>query len=85
MSSPQRSPLSGVIRQDKKIVGAICLPDDDLRDFIEQFNHCYGPLRLHIESTDYLPPSPTRMIPVGSTYRQISASSPGDKPDGKCG
>jgi hypothetical protein len=72
-SSPNREPLTGIIRQDAKVVGAICLPEEELQDFIEQFNHCYGPLRMRVEM---LPGTlrpfrvPTCIAPVGATFRQ---------------
>lgn len=72
-SSPPREPLTGLIRQDAKVVGSICLPEEELQDFIEQFNHCYGPLGMCIEM---LPgaPRPFRVAPliapVGATFRQ---------------
>lgn len=49
-SSASREPLSGVIRQNEKVVGAVALPEEDLNEFIEQFNSCYGPLRMQIET-----------------------------------
>ncbi len=48
-SSPSREPLTGIIRQDAIVVGAVCLPDEELQDFIEQFNHCYGSIGMRIE------------------------------------
>lgn len=63
-SSTQREPLSGVIHEQERIVGAICLPEENLLDFINEFNHCYGPLHLHIE-----PPQPVQeknVYPVGA-------------------
>ncbi|MFO1062566.1 MAG: hypothetical protein U0892_01660 [Pirellulales bacterium] len=71
MSSFQREPLTGVIRQENRIVGAICLPEEEPQEFIDQFNNCYGPLRLRIEVSE-LPiakaPTPVRPIrPVGAT------------------
>ena len=68
-SSLSREPLTGVIRQDAKVVGAICLPEEAEQDFIEQFNHCYGPLRLHIESAGLPEASPTMIVPVGAALR----------------
>ena len=68
-SSYQREPMTGLIRQDNRCVGTICLPEEDRQDFIDQFNNCYGPLRLHIEA---MPepgekPVPARPIrPVGA-------------------
>lgn len=50
-SGAQRDPLSGVIRQGKKIVGAIVIPDaSDV--FIREFNHCYGQLRMSVTPSD---------------------------------
>ena len=69
-SSLSREPLTGVIRQDAKVVGAICLPEDAEQDFIEQFNHCYGPLRLHIESAGLPESPPTMIVPVGAAVRR---------------
>ena len=48
-SSTDREPLTGIIHQQERVVGAICLPEENLLDFINEFNHCYGPLHLHIE------------------------------------
>jgi len=68
-SSPDREPLSGTIRQDAKIVGAICLPEEDVQDFIEQFNHCYGPLGMRIEAPRHLSLAPGILMPVGAAIR----------------
>lgn len=74
MSSYQREPMTGLIRQDNRVVGAICLPEEDQQEFINEFNNCYGPLRMHIEPLETaaigtpLPPRPIR--PVGATYRR---------------
>lgn len=68
-SSPGREPLSGTIRQDAKIVGAICLPEEDVQVFIEQFNHCYGPLGMRIEPPKDLPTPPGVLLPVGAGVR----------------
>ena len=65
-SSLNRDPLSGIIRQNKKVVGAICLPEDDLLDFIDHFNHCYGPLLMYIEKPDSAAATPATLFPVGS-------------------
>jgi hypothetical protein len=67
MSSPNREPLSGTIRQDKKVVGAICLPEADVQDFINQFNRCYGPMGLHIDMPSHLPVKPVVVVPIGAT------------------
>ncbi|MCA9130756.1 MAG: hypothetical protein KDB22_26905 [Planctomycetales bacterium] len=69
-SSFQREPLSGLIQQHQRVVGAVCLPEVDAQEFIEQFNHCYGPMGLRILSP-LLPPNPTGMLlPVGATHRK---------------
>ncbi len=72
-SSFSREPLTGVIRQDAIIVGAVCLPDEELQDFIEQFNHCYGSIGMRIEIPPGAAPiitGPTHVVPVGATFRQ---------------
>lgn len=82
-SSLWREPLSGTIRQDSRVIGAICLPESELQEFIEQFNHCYGPLRMHIEPPKYMPLAATSapLVPVGSTHRRpFRAPQPGFKP-----
>ena len=66
-SSFDRDPLSGVIRQNKKVVGAICLPEKDLHAFIDQFNHCYGPLHMHIDPPDHTPLPGSLLFPVGAS------------------
>ncbi|MFN7731852.1 MAG: hypothetical protein ACK5OB_08115 [Pirellula sp.] len=56
-SGAQRDPLSGVIRQGKKVVGAIVIPDaSDV--FIREFNHCYGQLRMSVTPSDQPRTSP---------------------------
>ncbi len=72
-SSPSREPLTGLIRQDANVVGAVCLPDEELQEFIEQFNHCYGSIGMRIEAPAGSPQiiaGPTRVLPVGATFRQ---------------
>ena len=72
-SSPNREPLTGIIRQDAHVVGAICLPDEELQEFIEQFNHCYGSIGMRIEAPAVVAGSiagSTRLLPVGATFRQ---------------
>lgn len=66
-SSISRDPLSGVIRQNEKVVGAICLPEQDMQDFIDQFNHCYGPLRLHIDAPERSSRNRSVLAPVGAS------------------
>ncbi|MCC6508390.1 MAG: hypothetical protein IT423_04740 [Pirellulaceae bacterium] len=73
MSSYQREPMTGLIRQDNRVVGTICLPEEDPQEFIDDFNNCYGPLRLHIEPVQIPggPPVPVRPVrPVGAVYRR---------------
>jgi hypothetical protein len=83
-SSLWREPLSGTIRQDSKVIGAICLPEADVQEFIDQFNHCYGPLRMHIETPRFIPlpgMASGPVCPVGSTHRRpFRAPQPGFKP-----
>ncbi|MCA9132585.1 MAG: hypothetical protein KDA45_05510 [Planctomycetales bacterium] len=69
-SSLWREPLSGTIRQDTRVIGAICLPEDDVQDFIDQFNHCYGPLRMRIEPPSFMPLPRTALFPVGAARRR---------------
>ncbi len=46
----KREPMTGVIRQDNRVVGTICFTGRRSQEFIDDFyNNCYGPLRLHIE------------------------------------
>ncbi len=78
MSSYEREPMTGVIRQDNRVVGSICLPEEDQQEFIDQFNNCYGPLRLHIEPLPVAPgkPIPVRPVrPVGAVYKRPTGSS----------
>jgi len=67
-SSHSRQPLNGVIRQGCKVVGGICLPNKDVGLFIDQFNHCYGPMRLKIDepSGTQRPSSLETLVPVGA-------------------
>ncbi|QDV26222.1 hypothetical protein [Aureliella helgolandensis] len=69
-SSPPREPLSALIRQDTKVVGAICLPEEDVQEFIDQFNNCYGPMRMCIERPKFGPKAPAVLIPVGANFRK---------------
>jgi hypothetical protein len=72
-SSLSREPLTGIIRQAAHVVGAICLPDEELQEFIEQFNHCYGSIGMRIEVPPCAAPllaAPTRVLPVGAGHRQ---------------
>jgi hypothetical protein len=64
MSSYEREPMTGLIRQDHRVVGSICLPEEDQQDFIDQFNNCYGPLRLHIEPIPVGPQRPIHLRPI---------------------
>ncbi|GAB5405403.1 MAG: hypothetical protein Aurels2KO_36340 [Aureliella sp.] len=68
-SSIDREPLDGLIRQGQKVVGAICLPEADLQEFIEQFNHCYGPMQLQVSCPRPLSTPKTRIAPVGAIRR----------------
>jgi hypothetical protein len=44
-SNSFRDPLCGIIVQGDRVVGSICIPKDG-GEFIEEFNNCYGPLRM---------------------------------------
>ena len=44
-SGSDRGHASGIIMQGKRVVGAVCIPDAS-DAFIEQFNNCYGPMKL---------------------------------------
>lgn len=69
-SSPSRDPLEGIIRQDEKIVGNIALPEADMLEFIEQFNSCYGPLRMHIDAPAIGAFRRASCYPVGAARRR---------------
>ncbi|MGN6543868.1 MAG: hypothetical protein ACTHK7_02380 [Aureliella sp.] len=69
-SSYQREPMTGLIRQDNRFVGTICLPEEDQQEFIDQFNNCYGPLRLHIE-----PMPPGRKAVATRPVRPVGAKN----------
>lgn len=80
-SSFWREPLSGMIRQDSKVIGAICLPEVDVQEFIDQFNHCYGPLRMHIEPLSVMQlAAASQLYPVGAAHRRpLRPPQPGFK------
>lgn len=49
------------------------MPDEELQEFIEQFNHCYGSIGMRIEIPPGAGPiitTPSRILPVGATFRQ---------------
>lgn len=73
-SSYQRDPLGATIRQDRVVVGAICLPEDETQDFIDEFNHCYGPLNLQIEAPVHLPHPSRPLLPVGARKMRYSGT-----------
>ena len=67
MSSYDRGPMNGIIRQANKVVGTVCLSDSS-PGFIEQFNHCYGGMMMRAEGdTPKAAPEPTRRS--GPRYR----------------
>ncbi len=43
--------MCGIIVQQGKVVGAICIPDGT-NEFIEEFNNCYGPLRMQVSEVE---------------------------------
>ncbi len=73
-SSYQRNPLGATIRQDRVVVGAICLPEDETQDFIDEFNHCYGPLDLQVEAPVHLPYPRRPLLPVGARKTRYSGT-----------
>ena len=66
-SNSDRDSLEGLIKQDQKIVGAICLPEEDAGAFIEEFNLCYGPINLQIAAPDFVVMPEHPLLPVGAT------------------
>lgn len=81
MSSPGRDPLNGILREGQKVIGGISLPDADVFSFIEQFNNCYGPLKLNIDPPGGLdrPDVPQSLMPVGA----VRPKQPGLRPIGE--
>lgn len=75
-SSPSRDPLSGRIRQNNKFVGSICLPEEELAKFVEQFNRCYGPLQMRIDVPLVGQLSPQAVFPVGATRPAATELTP---------
>ncbi|MCR9294315.1 MAG: hypothetical protein NXI32_16475 [bacterium] len=75
-SSLNRDPLPGIIRQKEKVVGAVCLPEEDVLEFIAEFNRCYGPLSMHIEPPQDASSSKQAIVPVGAQLRSASHSTP---------
>ncbi len=75
-SSPSRDPLPGVIRQNTRVIGPILLPEKDLEKFIDQFNNCYGPLRMHIDPASYTLAPRAELFPVGASRPSAHALSP---------
>jgi hypothetical protein len=57
-SGSQRDPMTGVIRQGTKVVGAILVPDAS-ESFVREFNHCYGQLRMSIVPNEQPAPAPS--------------------------
>lgn len=55
-SGSERDRPCGVLRQGTKIVGCIAMPEES-EVFIQEFNHCYGQLRLEVSNP--VPESPT--------------------------
>lgn len=71
-SSLQREPLTGIIRQGQKVVGGVALPEEGLQQFVDQFNHCYGPMGLKIDLPICVVAAesdkPKKLIPVGAGH-----------------
>ncbi len=53
-SGSERDRPCGMIMQGNRVVGAVCIPDGTDDQFIEQFNNCYGPLRMQCEQAERL-------------------------------
>ena len=53
-----------------KVVGGVCLPEQDIQSFIDQFNHCYGPMGLKIDPPIFVQNSmmPKQLVPVGAGH-----------------
>ncbi len=58
-SGSERDPLCGIIVQSGRVVGAICIPEEG-QDFIEEFNNCYGPLRMQVTELEQNAPKPVK-------------------------
>lgn len=84
-SGAHRDPLSGVIRQGKKVVGAIVIPEAS-EVFIREFNHCYGQLRMSVTPTDPKPSPPAshpHTFRLPDWFRHVwHASQPAIDPNG---
>jgi hypothetical protein len=48
-SGSERDRPCGILRQGTKVVGSICMPEAS-EVFIQEFNHCYGQLRLEVSN-----------------------------------
>jgi len=73
MSSFDRGPMNGVIRQANRVVGAVCLSESS-GGFVEQFNRLYGAMQMRAEGT--VPPTKDS-IPTGPNYRPPAAARHG--------
>lgn len=75
-SQNQREPLDGLLVQDQQVVGGIYLSNTP-EVFVEQFNQCYGPMRLQVTPlaedpvAPPIPPGPGRKMRLPLWYRQI--------------
>lgn len=69
MSSYDRGPMNGVIRQANRVVGSVCLSESST-GFVEQFNRCYGGLLMRAEGEVPTPVADPRDLPrTGPKYR----------------
>jgi hypothetical protein len=64
-SGSERDPMCGVIMQGNRVVGSICIPEQS-PEFIEEFNNCYGPLRMQVAEVS--PKTPEKEI-IRSRFR----------------
>ncbi|MDZ4850036.1 MAG: hypothetical protein SGI77_12190 [Pirellulaceae bacterium] len=78
-SGSERDRPCGIIVQGNKVVGAICIPDTH-PEFIDQFNNCYGPLRMRCSqldrpADDEVPPNPHR-FKLPAWFRHVWQPAP---------
>jgi hypothetical protein len=50
-SGSERERPNGILRQGTKIVGCVAMPELS-EVFIQEFNHCYGQLRLEVSEPE---------------------------------
>jgi hypothetical protein len=50
-SGSERERPAGLLKQGNKVVGCVIIPDAS-EVFIQEFNHCYGQLRLEVSEPE---------------------------------